>query len=449
MTSLSSVFRCHGCGTRVDGVDAPPFRCPRYGRGDADHVLVRELIGSVPALPPPGVEPNPFLRFRDLLHLRHRIRATGGDEAELDALVRELDGAVAALDRTSFHETPFARSVTLSDALGFDETGGVWVKNETRNVAGSHKARHLFGVILDLEARFRAGQLTERRPLAIASCGNAALAAGVMARAAGWPLEVYVPEDADALTVARLRDLEARVVPCPRTPDDTGDPCVRAFRAAVARGALPFTCQGSENGLAVEGGHTLGWEIAAACAVEGLAIDRVFVQVGGGALASAVAASFAEAVAAGALPYRPRLYTVQTRSAYPLRRAHALVCRRIHESGETPESALAYAAAHRPEMMWPWETLPVSRAEGILDDETYDWLEVVRAMIETNGRSLVVDEATLERANSMARDMAGFPAGFTGSAGLAGVLALPEDDPLRPDERVVVLMTGIRRSGGG
>jgi hypothetical protein len=33
--------------------------------------------------------------------------------------------------------------------------------------------------------------------LAIASCGNAALAAAVVARAGGWPLTVFVPPDAD------------------------------------------------------------------------------------------------------------------------------------------------------------------------------------------------------------------------------------------------------------
>ncbi len=52
--------------------------------------------------------------------------------------------------------------------------------------------------------------------------------------------------------------------------------------------------------------------------------------------------------------------------------------------------------------MWPWETEPVSLAHGILDDETYDWLAVVRAMLLTGGRSVVVDEDTIEAANQLA-----------------------------------------------
>ena len=43
-----------------------------------------------------------------------------------------------------------------------------------------------------------------------------------------------------------------------------GDPTYHRLQAAIADGALPFTCQGNENGLAIEGGETLGYEMAAA-----------------------------------------------------------------------------------------------------------------------------------------------------------------------------------------
>ena len=50
----------------------------------------------------------------------------------------------------------------------------LWVKDETTNVSGSHKGRHLFGVAVR-EALAPSGE----GPWAIASCGNAALAASV------------------------------------------------------------------------------------------------------------------------------------------------------------------------------------------------------------------------------------------------------------------------------
>ena len=44
-----------------------------------------------------------------------------------------------------------------------------------------------------------------RRPLAIASCGNAAIAAATLAARADWPLEVFVPDWAGSETVAAHR----------------------------------------------------------------------------------------------------------------------------------------------------------------------------------------------------------------------------------------------------
>jgi threonine synthase len=103
-------------------------------------------------------------------------------------------------------------------------------------------------------------------------------------------------------------------------------------------------------------------------------------------------------------------------------------------------------AAHRSAYMWPWESEPVSLAHGILDDETYDWLAVVRAMLLTGGRSVVVDEAAIEDANRLARPDLGIDADHTGTAGLAGLMTLRRDGLVTPDETVAVIFSGVRRS---
>jgi len=95
--------------------------------------------------------------------------------------------------------------------------------------------------------------------------------------------------------------------------------------------------------------------------------------------------------------------------------------------------------------MWPWETEPRSIAHGILDDETYDWVAVVRAMLASGGRSVVVDEPALIAANVLARELTGIDADETGTAGLAGLLALALEGDLRPDESVAVVLSGVRR----
>jgi threonine dehydratase len=406
-----------------------------------DHVLVRHLDPSAAPLPVDD-DPNPFVAYRRLFHGWHAALAAGSTDEAYVALVRRLDDTVAAIDGHGFRVTPFARSATLSASFGLSTEGGVWVKNETCNVSGSHKARHLFGTLLELEV---AGTRQDR-PLAIASCGNAALAAAVVARAAGRRLLVFIPTDADLAVVSRLRALGAELTVCERKPGVAGDPSYLELLDVVAEGALPFTCQGNLNAFAVEGGETLGLELAAATGRPGgpPRIDRVVIQVGGGALASAVIAGFANASLAGIDVAQPRFDTVQTRGAFPLSRAHERVAARV-AAGDTVEGALAFAARHRPDFMWPWEETPHSVAHGILDDETYDWQAVVAGMLRTGGTPLVVDEATLEAANDLGRRCTGIDVDHTGSAGLAGLLKLARSGGLRPDEHVVICFSGITR----
>lgn len=184
------------------------------------------------------------------------------------------------------------------------------VKDETGNVGGSHKARHLVGILLHLRAAEALGLVQGERPsLAIASCGNAAIAAATLARRAGWPLRVFVPDSVSDTVSGLLEGLGAQVNRCPRTPDlPAGDPAVLGFREAVRAGAIPFSVQGPENGLCLDGGRTLGWELADALDPPA----RVLVQVGGGALAACVGWGLGPAY---------RLDCVQTEGGAPLARA--------------------------------------------------------------------------------------------------------------------------------
>ncbi len=430
-----------------------PFTCAQRGQDDGEHILVRRLRAPRPL---PGGAPtgNPYLRYASRLHSHSRAMAAGWDRPRFEALVLRLDDAVAAVDGAGFRVTPCTPQPALAAACGHG--GELWVKDETRHVSGSHKARHLFGVALHLEV---AG-VPRDVPLAIASCGNAALAAAVVARAARRPLRVFIPPDANPAVVQRLTDLGAELNVCQRTPDTPpGDPCYHGFAAAVRAGALPFTCQGPDNGLTIEGGMTLGWELAEQ--LRDTPLDRLFVQVGGAALASGVAAGLQEAVDAGELALLPRLMLVQTRAAWPLARAYRAVVERIGEGtllpppgferseriaslfdGPVVQDALAWARGHRGALMWPWEEAPHSVAHGILDDETYDWYAAVEAMLKSGGGPVVVDEDTLTQAHTLARAHTDIPVDPTGSAGLAGLLA--HDDPLGGGP-VGVLFTGVER----
>ena len=134
-----------------------------------------------------GDDPNPLVAFDSLYAWAAFAEAHGMGADDRAKLVRSLDEAVTAVDGVGFVVTPFAHSRPLSEALGFSRDGGVLVKDDTGNVAGSHKARHLAGILLHLLAAEQLGvaPVAERPPLAIASCGNAALAAATLARAVG------------------------------------------------------------------------------------------------------------------------------------------------------------------------------------------------------------------------------------------------------------------------
>ena len=463
-------MRCTACQALV-ALDAPtPFACPEARAGDnIDHLLAprerppRERLGTA------GQEAsaNPFVRYRGRLRCSHLAAAQGITDERLVALIEELDAAIAELDGgRGFLETPLVEVAALARAVG---VGRLWIKNETVGVSGSHKARHLMGLMLHLRVAELAGLLPgpdNRRPLAIASCGNAALAAALVARAASWPLEVFIPPDAAPAVVRRLHELGASVHVVARD-GQLGDPCYRAFQAALATGALPFCCQGPDNGLTIEGGQTLAYELSAQLRAAGVqALDRLFVQVGGGALASSVYRGLVEARALGELDTLPRLQLVQTRGAYPLARAYdrfvaALPPRapegaqddadrraswiRANVAGETLHKALAAAARARSHYMWPWESEPHSLAHGILDDETYDWRVCLEAMLHSGGYPLLVEEAELVRAHRYGRSHSAMVADHTGVAGLAGLLALAAQGGSLTGQSVVVLFSGKER----
>ncbi|MEQ1873121.1 MAG: PLP-dependent lyase/thiolase [Ilumatobacteraceae bacterium] len=371
-------------------------------------------------------ETNPFLGFRRYLAVDAFMDRVGISDQRRASLIEEVGHG--------FVTTPFERADGLSDALGFGVDGGVWVKDETHNVGGSHKARHLFPILVHLLAAEESGfaKWTERPPLAIASCGNAAIAAATLAAAVSWPIRVFVPQAANAVVVATLTSLGATIVECPRrAADPPGDPCVHRFREAVTAGAIPFSVQGTENAWCLDGGRTIGWEMARHMEeqIEGPPFDRLFVQVGGGAFAASVAAGFRMS------GISPKLHAVQTEACAPLARAWS----KASALGGPKAAAQRWA-----DCMWPWESVGATAADGIVDDETYDWLPVFAAMAESNGSPVVVSESFVLQANEVGCRTTGIDASHTGTAGLAGLLAMREQ--VQPDERVAVIFSGVRRA---
>ena len=85
----------------------------------------------------------------------------------------------------------------------------------------------------------------------------------------------------------------------------------------------------------------------------------------------------------------------------------------------------------------------MSIADGILDDETYDWIGVLDSMADTGGAPVVVSEQHVMQAYEWVHSLTSVNASATGVAGLAGLIAIRSD--IANDERVVVVMSGVER----
>ncbi len=378
---------------------------------------------------------NPFVAYRERLRSYRRWIDAGFSDGEFVAVVEHLDEALIRIGRTGFQPTPLIESPKLARLLGLPDGARLWVKDETHNVAGSHKARHLFGLLLHRAVDERLGA-HRHGGLAIASCGNAAIAASTIAAAAGLRLDVFIPTWTSESIERRLTDLGAEVHRCERRDGEVGDPAYLRFLEAVEAGADPFSVQGTVAPEALDGGRTIGWEIADQLAEQlggPASIDLVSLQVGGGAFASSLIEGLSEMAADGVLQAAPRVLAVQTESCAPLQRAWDA----IHATGDAV-SALDDADRH----MTPWEDVGESLASGILDDVTYDWTSIASAMLRDGGEPLVVDEDSVEMAHAAGRST-GIDVCGTGTAGTAGLFARP--DLVAPGEHVVVVFTGHRR----
>ena len=425
---LHSFLTCPSC-RRDYRIETGIFSCPG-SRPLEEHTLRRVLpSGSEVA---DGIQSSwvggSRRTFEVLRHSLSAYRLLGHDRYR-----RLLDGVseqLLRLEGRDFMVTPLTEEPVLASALG--RTGRLWVKDETGNVTGSHKGRHLMATLLYLEALRELKGESARKVLAIYSCGNAALGASAVARAGGYELHAFVPEDVDPTVAAMLRERRALVERIPRATTGEGDPCYLAFRKALnEQGWIPFACAGNDNWSNIEGGATLGWELVMQLRAESRTIDSVVVQVGGGALARAIAQAFEEAFQMGMIAAMPRIHACQPEGGFPFVRAYYLVLLEIargsglafdlsYDRTAEPKVQLAklldFARTESDQVrqtaefaqlnfdspvvqsilqdllrqpgrfMWPWDgATPHSLAHGILDDVTYDWYYLLESLA-ANGR---------------------------------------------------------------
>jgi threonine synthase len=297
--------------------------------------------------------------------------------------------------------TPLARADQLGAALGLQS---LWVKNDGLNPSGSLKDRASFLVVA--EAR----RVGEKRIVA-ASTGNAASALAAVCASTDREALIFVPEKAPKAKLVQMVLYGAKVVPVKGTYDD-------AFRLSLEytakRGGLNRNT--AYHPLTIEGKKTAGLEIWAQLGF--VAPDAVVVSVGDGVILAGLHKAFADLKRAGLIAKLPRLVCVQA---------------------ETSDSIHRYIQTGR----YADATNPTTRADSISVSCPSNAHWARRAVLESEGCSLVVSDAEILEAQArMARTTGifGEPAAAAAAAGLIKLQASAQR--LDAGARVVVLATG-------
>ena len=300
--------------------------------------------------------------------------------------------------------TPLVRADRLAAELGLGE---LWIKDDTANPTGSFKDRVV------------SVALTKARQLgfkvaACASTGNLANSVAAHAARAGMDSVVLIPHDLETAKVTMTSVYGGTVIAVEGNYDDVNRLCAeltseRPAWAFVNVNVRTYYAEGSKT-LAFEIAEQLGWQ----------APDHVVVPIGSGSQLTKVAKGFAELGKVGLLPEEPavRVSGAQAEGCSPVAAAF-----------------LEGSDAIRP--VKP-KTIAKSLAIGNPADGWYA-LDVVR---RTGGSCAAVTDAEIIDAIGLLARTEGIFAETAGGVTIATLCKLAASGVIRPDERVVALVTG-------
>jgi threonine synthase len=301
----------------------------------------------------------------------------------------------------------FGQAVTLGEGwtpLVDGEWGGASVlyKLEFMMPTGSFKDRGMTVMVSYLRSRGLERVLED-------SSGNAGASLSAYAAAAGMACRILVPETASYPKIAQIAAGGADVVTIKGSRQDVAE-------AALAQSAEIFYASHNWQPFFVEGTKTLAYELWEQ--LDFTAPDNVVVPVGYGSNVLGADRGFGELLRNGEIGARPRLFGVQAARCAP------------------------YEAAFRAgaENLVP-TPIAATIAEGIATARPTRVAEVLRAVRETGGAIVAVEEAEIvEALRALARR--GLYVEPTSAVAAAGLSRLLASGAIRPHERTVLVLTG-------
>jgi threonine synthase len=299
--------------------------------------------------------------------------------------------------------TPLLAVPRLARALELD---ALWIKDESVNPTGSFKAR-------GLSAAVTRAVLGGARGFTVPTAGNAGVALSAYGRRADRQVDVFAPGTTPARILEQIRLFGASLH---LLDGHIGDCGAAAREQASTTGAFdvstlrePYRIEGKKT-LGLEVAEQLGWTFPDAC---------IYPTGGGTGLIGMWIAFRALRKAGWVSGTEPRLYSVQS-------------------TGCAPVVAAFEAGADRTE---PWVE-PWTVASGLRVPHPLGGPIILRAMRETGGSAVAVNDADLERDAVHLAASEGIDAAPEGGATLAALRVLRSRGEIRQGERVVLFNTG-------
>ncbi len=241
------------------------------------------------------------------------------------------------------------------------------------------------------------------------SSGNAGASVAAYAAALGLNCRIMVPAAAPAAKKIQMLAMGAEVVAIKGSRDDVA-------KAALAEANSSFYASHNYQPFFLEGTKTLAFELWEQFGFK--MPDCMVVPLGYGSNVMGCHIGFQELLAAGQIETMPRIYAVQAANCAP-----------YHAAFET--------GGVDPVEISPQPTV----ADGIASANPVRLREVLAAVRETNGATIVVSEDEIIAALGQLAGLGLFVEPTTGTAG-AGLTRLLDNGTIKPHESVAVILTG-------
>ena len=304
---------------------------------------------------------------------------------------------------------PRAEPVTLGEGitplLQSKQFDNVWIKDESKNPTRSFKSRGMAAAVTMAKA-------LGARSLGAPTAGNAGAALAAYGARAGLPVFVAMPRDTPKSIIDECRSYGAQV---DLVAGVITDAAKRVQQYLSENGG--FDLSTLKEPYRVEGKKIMGYELLEDL---GRLPDVILYPTGGGTGLIGMWKAFDEMQQLGWIgSERPRMFSVQSNGCAPIVRAFE------KNLDSAPE----------------WET-PVTSAWGLRVPRAIGDRLMLRALRESKGGAVAVEELQIENAAAELRTVEGIDAGPEGGAALLALRQLLTEGTINKGETVVLFNTG-------